>query len=217
MTLPVGVIPPWRIRATPPVSGGELRGAATLPVPDVARSAHMAHEPVQAGRLRRNESGKRSACRADAREERGRSAIRRRDATGAAGTEAIGAGRYPDQAKRTVAADAWRITGKGGCAWAERRPKRTRERKRANARRIAPAAERTDAKSAGTRNGRARTQSNDCGAARDVSVTALSRADVPLGRCGKHADRHTRTQRPTHTAHQRTQPHPHRERRQTHS
>ena len=87
----------------------------------------------------------------------------------------------------------------------------------ANGSRIAPAAERTDAKSAGTRNGRARTQSNDCGAARDVSVTALSRADVPLGRCGKHADRHTRTQRPTHTAHQRTQPHPHRERRQTHS
>ena len=98
----------------------------------------MAHEPVQAGRLRRNESRHQLACRADAREERGRSAIRRRDATGAAGTEAIGAGRYPDQAKRTVAADAWRIAGKGGCAGAERRPKRTRERKRANARRIAP-------------------------------------------------------------------------------
>ena len=98
----------------------------------------MAQEPVQAGRLRRNESRHQLACRADAREERGRSAIRRRDATGAAGTEAIGAGRYPDQAKRTVAADAWLIAGKGGCAWAERRPKRTRERKRANARRIAP-------------------------------------------------------------------------------
>ena len=155
----------------------------------------MAHEPVQAGRLRRNESGKRSACRADAREERGRSAIRRRDATGAAGTGGDWRREVsrPSQAHRSGGCMAHhgsrRISVGGATTEADAR---TQTCQRAPHR---PLAERTDAKSAGTRNGRARTQSNDCGAARDVSVTALSRADVPLGRCGKHADRHTHTQR----------------------
>ena len=139
------------------------RWDAALPVPTGERSAYMAREPVQAGRLRRNESGKRSACRADAREERGRSAIRRRDATGAAGTGGDWRREVsrPSQAHRS-----------GGCMahHGERRLRvggatteadaRTQTCQRAPHR---PLAERTDAKSAGTRNGRTRTQSNDCG------------------------------------------------------
>ena len=174
-------------------------GPRPFRVPAVARSAHMAQEPVQAGRLRRNESRHQLAGRAGAREERGRSAIRRRDATGAAGTGGDWRREVfrPSQAHRSggcMAHHGSRRISVGGAT--TEAAARTQTCQRAPHR---PLAERTDAKSAGTRNGRARTQSGDCGAARDVSVTALSRADVPLGRCGKHADRHTRTQRPPHT------------------
>ena len=99
----------------------------------------------------------------------------------------------PDPARRPVPADGWRRPGRTSRAGRER--SETMDRSPANVppRVVSPPqAERTDAKRPATRNGRARTQSSDCGAARYVSVAGLSRADVPLGRYGAHVDRQPR-------------------------
>ena len=98
--------------------------------------------------------------------------MRRRDASGAAGTEAIGAGRHRDQAKRSVAADGLPVAGRGGFAVAEWRRAEDRRAPVPTARPTAPAAERSDAKCAGPGSDRTRTQSGDCGAVRAQCGTA---------------------------------------------
>ena len=92
--------------------------------------------------------------------------IRRRDGQDAAGTDAIGAGRHRDQAKRTVAADGLPVADEGGFAVAEWRRAENRRAPVPTARPTAPAAERSDAKCAGPGSDRSRTQSRDCGAGR---------------------------------------------------
>ena len=90
--------------------------------------------------------------------------IRRREGQDAAGTDAIGAGRLRDQAKRAVAADGLPLADEGGFAVAEWRRAENRRAPVPTARPTAPAAERSDAKCTGPGSDHARTQSNDCGA-----------------------------------------------------
>ena len=133
---------------------------------------------------------------ADARRERGRSALGRRDARIAAqGRQAATGGipTEPDAAHGRMrrALYAARASG-GGVTAARKRPRARANRGGERPRSRAPSAQRR-----GPRSDRTRTQSGDCGAVRAGSGTPSARGEARLGRSPPHADWH-RTQ--AHTA-----------------
>ena len=138
---------------------------------------------------------------ADARRERGRSALGRRDARIAAqGRQAATGGipTEPDAAHGRMrrAPLAARASG-GGVTAARKRPRARANRGGERPRSRAPSAQRR-----GPRCDRTRTQSGDCGAVRAGSGTPSARGEARLGRSPPHADRHH-----THGTH--TAPHTH--------
>ena len=92
--------------------------------------------------------------------------IRRREGQDAAGTDAIGAGRHRDQAKRAVAAASCPSRMKADSRWRSGGATKTAARPCQPRGPPPPLAERNDAKCAGPGSDRPRTQSHDCGAGR---------------------------------------------------
>ena len=139
--------------------------------------------------------------------------IRRREGQDAAGTDAIGAGRLRDQAKRAVAADGLPLADEGGSAEMRRRCEASEGRfgeaepegcasiraewRRAENRRApvptvaknAPASRAAPCRGGGSLSGRTRRQSRDCRAVRDATRGAPLRG----GKRGWRVLRHTMT------------------------
>ena len=126
---------------------------------------------------------------ADARRERGRSALGRRDARIAAqGRQAATGGipTEPDAAHGRMRRAPLAARASGGGVTAAR----TRPRARANRGGERPRSRAPSAQRRGPRCDRTRTQSGDCGAVRAGSGTPSARGEARLGRSPPHADRH---------------------------
>ena len=115
--------------------------------------------------------------------------IRRREGQDAAGTDAIGAGRHRDQAKRAVAADGLPIADEGGFAVAEWRRAENRRAPVPTVAKNAPASRAAPCRGGGSLSGRTRRQSRDCRAGRDATRGAPLRG----GKRGWRVLRHTMT------------------------
>ena len=121
----------------------------------------------------------------------------RRGVPDADGTAAGSAGRN-DQAQRPVAADGWLATPSGRAARAASGAEpAAAAAPRATVAGTGPEAERTDAKMDAAQSDRARTQSNDCGAARAQSGAPFSRGStvgpVPATDSGQATGRQAHT------------------------
>ena len=115
--------------------------------------------------------------------------IRRREGQDAAGTDAIGAGRLRDQAKRAVAADGLPLADEGGSAVAEWRRAENRRAPVPTVAKNAPASRAAPCRGGGSLSGRTRRQSRDCRAVRDATRGAPLRG----GKRGWRVLRHTMT------------------------
>ena len=117
--------------------------------------------------------------------------IRRREGQDAAGTDAIGAGRHRDQAKRAVTADGLPLADEGGFAVAEWRRDENRRAPVPTVAKNAPASRAAPCRGGGSLSGRTRRQSRDCRAVRDATRGApLARGKARLARSSPHDDRH---------------------------